>query len=156
MIPGDGSLATPTPPSASQSTIPCTILHAASQNNAALDARHTHTRPFGFILWDINIDMVCELSAALLCLCKKSIKVCAKNLRIFFLFASSSCLISSSSYSGDSKPLLLGLFFFCFADGILIFLVLLGIGDDETHILGDNLLETIGAGVSKKSCGALR
>lgn len=54
------------------------------------------------------------------------------------------------------KAVVVGPLFFCFADGIVIFLVLLGIGDDETHILGDNLLETIGAGVSKKSCGALR
>lgn len=83
----------------------------------------------------VNIDMVCELSAALLCLCKKY-KSCAKNLRIYFLCAS--FLDSSSSLYREIQKLLLRFAtsdFFCVVrrgtECLVIFRVLV---DDETHV----------------------
>lgn len=55
---------------------------SAIERTAASDARHTHTH-----CWAVNIDMVCELSAALLCLCTKNYKSLCKKFANFFFFS---------------------------------------------------------------------
>lgn len=86
----------------------------------------------------VNIDMVCELSAALLCLCKKN-KSCAKKFANLF----SLCFVFSirRHHHTDIQKLLLRLAisFFCrsLRDS---YLVLSRVLVDETHILGENLL----------------
>lgn len=50
------------------------------------DARHTHTLfVFGSHALAVNIDMDCESSAALVCLCKKYKKLCKKFANLFSL-----------------------------------------------------------------------
>lgn len=83
------SLHFPTPASSSAS-LPWSIhvpLACLESENAALDARHTHTRFSSFLVHTraVNIDMVCELSAALLCLCKKYKSLCKKFANFFSL-----------------------------------------------------------------------
>lgn len=78
------------------------ILAESAEKRAAVDARHTHTQFLVHAL-AVNIDMVCELSAALLCLCKNCIKVCAKNLRIYFLLLRFLCLPIVIIIQRDSK-----------------------------------------------------
>lgn len=98
----------------------------------------------------VNIDMVCELSAALLCLCKKLQKICEFIFSVLRFhrhhhterFKSCCWLCKISKF-----------YAFVMKRGTETSSVSLGVGDDETHISwGDNLLET----VSRKSSGAHR
>lgn len=113
------------------------------QRSAAVDARHTHTQFLVHAL-AVNIDMVCELSAALVCLCKNCIKVCAKNLRIYFLLLRFLWLPIVIIMRRDSNVVvaiakIFNNFLCCvLARGTEFFSDSWGIGADETHVSGDN------------------